>query len=113
MEAYVRSLLGDEFSIGDVDLNSTPKEIIKKFSEENPEAAESIYGGKDEIQKVLNSDFAIDTSRSSVSLVNDSDFIPLDWEKPLNQQGGKINEILKNINELILSVSVAMPNAGV
>lgn len=111
INAFIQNSLGDEFSAGTVSLETIPKEFIKNFAKDHPEEAASLFGGSAELQKALNSGFAIDSSTSSISLMNGSDYIPLSWENPLSEQGDNVKEIVKNSNSLIFVVTMAMPNA--
>ncbi len=113
MDANLTNILGDEYSIGSVDLENSPKEIIKEFAENHREEAASFVGGKDELDKLIGSNYAFDSTRSTIALiVSDSEAIPLEWEKPLNQQDKTVLAVLKNAKEIVLNVAISMPNAA-
>lgn len=111
MDASIVNVLGDEFAAGTVTLETTPREFIKKFAKEHPEEASSIFGGQQELEKAINSDFAIDVTKSSVSLVSGNEYLPLNWDANLLNQGDKVKELVKNAKNLVFNVSVSMPNA--
>lgn len=111
INAFIQNSIGDEFSAGYVSMETIPKELVKCFAKDHPEEAASLFGGKEELEKALNSGFAIDSSTSSVSLMDGSDYLPLSWDNPLSEQGTKVKELVKNSNSLVFVVCCAMPNA--
>lgn len=111
VNAFIKNFLDDEFPAGTVSLETIPKDFIRNFAKDYPEQAASLFGGKDELDKALNSGFAIDSTTSSISLMDGSDYIPLSWETPLSEQGPKVKELVKKSNSLVFVVNIAMPNA--
>ena len=107
----IQDVFGAEFSAGTFTLDDTPRTIIKKCAIEHPEEAASLFGGTDEMNRAINTDFSIDSTRSMISLVTGEDFIPLDWDKALNAQSDEVKGIVKKFKDITLSVSVTMPNA--
>ncbi len=111
VKAHIQSVLGDEFEAGSVSMETIPIDFVKGFAKEHPEEAAAIFGGTNELHTALQSNFAIDTEKSSFAVKDGADYVSLVWDKPLSDQGDRVKKLLKSSEVIVFVVSVSMPNA--